>query len=398
MIDFSRTMNLSFWFSWSLSIVIILSSAISVKETNASLSLFIFEKKVIILSFFINFFIVNNRFFNTFIAFLKSSKTIENWITFFATLIIFFAKKEIFENIFFLNCAKFLLIRINSKNKNAIKIDESFLWKEKEEKTTKIEKICRLLKSTKKKSKRFKTSNITEFKNSVAATELSKMKKKFRKSKKRFWLFFSSIWSFFFSIEWSSSSQRKRHQNSNNSSFFDRTQNRAHIVCLRKQKNWTYIQFFFSDNTNRESHRSDCSNYMCFESSWDESRCARSTADIRIRFKRNQITFENSQTFVSYVIANVCVLEHVINVFSWFNNAKHSEEEEKEKEKKEKEKKKKNFSDFLKIEQITKDDEKRDSNDRRKLKEEKKKKELKKRRKNRTKKKMNWKKRREKRW
>ena len=38
--------------------------------------------------------------------------------------------------------------------------------------------------------------------------------------------------------------------------------------------------------------------------------------------------------FVSYVIANVCVFEHVICVVSWFSDAKHSEEEEKEKEKK----------------------------------------------------------------
>ena len=127
MIDFSRTMNLSFWFSWSFSIVTILSSTISAKETNVFLSLFIFEKRVIILSFFINFFIVNNRFFNIFIAFLKSSKTIESWITFFAILTIFFAKAETFEYIFFLNFARFLLIRINSKNRNAIWDDVSSL-------------------------------------------------------------------------------------------------------------------------------------------------------------------------------------------------------------------------------------------------------------------------------
>ena len=181
MLDLSRTINLSFWFSWSFSIVTILSSAISTKKTNAFLSLFIFEKKIIIFSFFIKFFIVNNRFFNIFIAFFKSSKTIENWITFFAILTIFFAKAKTFEYIFFLNFARFLLIRINSKNKNAIKVDVSFLWKEKEKKTTKIEKNCRLLKSTKKKSKRFKASNITEFKNSIAATEFSKTKKKISK-------------------------------------------------------------------------------------------------------------------------------------------------------------------------------------------------------------------------
>ena len=178
MIDLSRTMNLSFWFLWSLSIVTTFSSAISAKETNAFLSLFIFEKRVIILSSFINFFVVNNRFFNTFIVLFKSSKTIESWITFFANLIIFFAKEKTFENIFFLNCARFLLIRINSKDRNAIWDDVSSLWKEEEEKTTKIERICRLLKSTKEESKRFKASDITEFKNSVAATEFSKAKKK----------------------------------------------------------------------------------------------------------------------------------------------------------------------------------------------------------------------------
>ena len=150
MIDFSRTMNLSFWFSWSLSIVITLSSAILAKETNAFLSLFIFEKKVITFLLFINSFIVNNRFFNIFIAFFKSSKTIESWVTFVAILTIFFAKAKTFEYIFFLNCASSLLIRINSKDRNAIKVDKSFLWKEKKEETTKVEKICRLLKSTKK--------------------------------------------------------------------------------------------------------------------------------------------------------------------------------------------------------------------------------------------------------
>ena len=131
MIDFSRTMNLSFWFSWSFSIVTIFSSAISAKETNAFLSLFIFEKRVIILSFFINFFIVNNRFFNIFIVFLKSSKTIESWVTFVAIFATFFSRAEKFEYIFSLKCANFLLIRINSKDRNAIKDDDSSLWKKK---------------------------------------------------------------------------------------------------------------------------------------------------------------------------------------------------------------------------------------------------------------------------
>ena len=158
----------------------------------------------------------------------------------------------------------------------------------------------------------------------------------------------------------------QRHQNSSNSSFFDRTQNRAHIVCFREQKSWTYIQLFFSDSINRKSHRFDCSNYMCFESFWDESRCARSIADIRIRFKRDQITFEISQAFVSYIFANIDVLKHIINVDDCFNSSRHW------KRKKKKKKKKRRFFDFLKIEQITKNDEKRNSDDRRNWKKKKK--------------------------
>ena len=137
MIFRERLKNLSFWFSWSFSTVKTFSSAISAKETNAFFTLFIFEKKVIILSFFINFFIVNNRFFNTFIIFFKSSKTIESWMTFVAILTIFFARSETFECIFFLNCARFLLMRINSKDRNAIWDDVSFRWKKKKKKRRK---------------------------------------------------------------------------------------------------------------------------------------------------------------------------------------------------------------------------------------------------------------------
>ena len=107
-----------------------LSSTISAKETNAFLWLFISEKRVNILSSFINFFIVNNRFFNIFIAFLKSSKAIESWVTFVAIFAIFFSKAKRFKYIFFLKCANSLLIRIYSKDKNAIKNDDSFRWKE----------------------------------------------------------------------------------------------------------------------------------------------------------------------------------------------------------------------------------------------------------------------------
>ena len=184
MIDFSRTMNLFFWFSWSFSIVMTLSSTISARKTNTFFSLFISKKRVNTLSFLINFFIVNNRFFNTFIAFFKSSKTIESWMTFVAILTIFFAKAETFENIFFLNCANFLLIRINSKERKAIKNDDSSLWKKRIEKTTKDERICRLLKSTNEKSKRFRASNMIKFENSVTATEFSKTNEKVSRIKK----------------------------------------------------------------------------------------------------------------------------------------------------------------------------------------------------------------------
>ena len=77
---------------------------------------------------------------------------------------------------------------------------------------------------------------------------------------------------------------------------------------------------------------------------------------------------------VFYVIANVCVFEHVLCVVSWFNSAKHFEEKKKEKEEKKEEKEEKDFN-LSKIEQITRDDERRDSDDRRELKEEEEKKE-----------------------
>ena len=171
----------------------ILSSAISAKETNAFLSLFIFEKRVIILSFFINSFVVNNRFFNIFIVFLKSSKTMKSWITFLTILTIFFAKEKTFEYIFFLNCARFLLIRINSKDKNAIWDDISSRWKKKKKKRRKSKEfvVCW--------NQRKKNRNVSEHQtsqNSRIQTQqqnFRKRKKKFRKSKKQFWLFFLSI-------------------------------------------------------------------------------------------------------------------------------------------------------------------------------------------------------------
>ena len=139
---------------------------------------------------------------------------------------------------------------------------------------------------------------------------------------------------------------------------------------------------------------------MCFESSWDESRYARSTENIRVRFRRNQITFEIWQVFIAYIVTNVCVLEHVINVVNWFSSAKHFEEKKEKNEEEEKEdfwsfenrtkrdkqrktrfkrltktekriikKEEKKDFDLSKIEQITKNDEERDSDNWRELKE-----------------------------
>ena len=253
MIDFSRTMNLFFWFSWSLSIVTILSSTISAKETNAFLSLFIFEEKVIIFSSFINFFVVNNRFFNIFIVFLKSSKAIESWITFFANLTIFFAKEEIFENIFFLNCARSLLIRINSKNRDAIWDDVSSLWKE-EEKTTKVERTCRLLKSTKRKSKRFRTSDIIEFKNSVAATELSRAKKEIsRITETVLTIFFIDLIVFFFDWMIFFIATRATSEFEQFVIFRSNTEQSAHRLFSKTEKLNMHSIFFFKQYKQRVS-------------------------------------------------------------------------------------------------------------------------------------------------
>ena len=194
MIFRERLKNLSFWFSWSLSIVITFSSAISAREANTLFSLFISEEKINIFSLFINFFVVNNRFFSVFIAFLKSSKTIESWVTFVAIFAIFFSRVEKFDYIFSLKCASSLLIQINSKNRDAIRDDDSSLWKERKKETTKEERICRLLlRSTKEKSKRFRTLDIIEFENSVRTTELFEAGKEVSRIRETIWAIFSSI-------------------------------------------------------------------------------------------------------------------------------------------------------------------------------------------------------------
>ena len=65
--------------------------------------------------------------------------------------------------------------------------------KKKKKKTTKDEKACRLLRSTKEKSKRFKASKITEFENSIAATELSKTSERISKIKTVLIIFFIDL-------------------------------------------------------------------------------------------------------------------------------------------------------------------------------------------------------------
>ena len=193
MIFRERLKNLSFWFSWLFSIVTIFSSAISARKTNTSFLLFISEKRADILSFFINFFIVNNRFFNIFTVFLKSSNAIESWMTFVATLTTFFSKAENFEYIFSLNCASSLLMRINSRNKNAIKNDDSFRWKEKKKKRRKTKELV-VFQNQRKKSQNVSTRQTSQ--NSKIQSQqqnFRKRAKKFQKTKTRFWLFFSSI-------------------------------------------------------------------------------------------------------------------------------------------------------------------------------------------------------------
>ena len=172
-----------------------LSSTISARKTNIFLSLFISKKKVNTFSLFISFFIVNNRFFNIFIALFKSSKTIQNWVTFVAILTIFFAKIEIFENIFFLNCANSLLIQINSKERKAIKDDYSFLWKKKKRRRkTKELVVC----WNQRKENRNVLTHQTSRNSRIQSQQQNfrKRTKKFRKSKKQSWLFFSFIWLF----------------------------------------------------------------------------------------------------------------------------------------------------------------------------------------------------------
>ena len=162
-----------------------------------------------------------------------------------------------------------------------------FYEKRKKKETTKDKRICRFSKLTKKESKRFNASNITEFENLVTTTKFSKTSERVSKIRETtLAIFFTHnnffLWlivNFFFLklifsklrkiyiCQWILlTSQRQQNQNQNNSSLLDRTQNRAHLVCFRKQKNWTYVQFSFSNKTNRESHHFDFSNYMCFES------------------------------------------------------------------------------------------------------------------------------------
>ena len=121
--------------------------------------------------------------------------------------------------------------------------------------------------------------------------------------------------------------------------FRSNAEQSAHRLLSRTEK-LNIHSIFFSDSINRKSHHSDFSNYMYYESSLNKSRCERSTANIWIRFKRNQITFEISQTFVFYIFANIDVFKHVINVVDCFNSSKHRKKKKKRKNNKKKRKKK----------------------------------------------------------
>ena len=106
----------------------------------------------------------------------------------------FFFESRKFRKHFFLKCASFLLIRINSKDRKAIKNDDSFLWKEREEKATKDEKFCRLLKSTRRESKRFNALDIMRFENLITAAEFFETSERISEIKDTILtIFFSSI-------------------------------------------------------------------------------------------------------------------------------------------------------------------------------------------------------------
>ena len=183
MIDFSRTMNLSFWFSWLLSIVMIFFiSDFSERSKRFSFAID-FRKESHHFFHFLSTFSSSTIDFSTFSLFFsnhrKRSKT--EWRS--SQFWLFFSRKQRLSNTFFFELRE-ISVDANQFERQKRNLKRCFVsMKREKKKTTKDEKICRLLKSTKEKSKRFSASDITRFENSIAATELSKTGEKVSKIK-----------------------------------------------------------------------------------------------------------------------------------------------------------------------------------------------------------------------
>ena len=313
MIFCERLTNLSFWFSWSFSIVTIFSSASSARKANTLLSLFISKKRVNIFSFLFYFFIVNNRFFNILISLFNSSKTIKSWVTFVAILINFFSRKENSISFFLWNTQIISWFESIWKTEKQLKTTIRF-YEKKKKKNDKRRKNLSFFKINKKEVETFQ--RIKHHK----VREFSQNNKIFRDERKNFenqktsFDYFLCEYNFFFRliinllkleinfvqtskkmniIDYHLRSSRIKSRTIRYFSIENRTQHTS--FAFESKKNWTYIQFFSSNKKNRESRHSDCSNYTCFEQSSNERHYERSTADNHIMSRRNQITFQISQ-------------------------------------------------------------------------------------------------------
>ena len=130
--------------------------------------------------------------------------------------------------------------------------------KRKKEKTTKIERICRLLKLTKEESKRFRTSDITEFKNSIAATKFSKAKKEISKIKKTVLIIFFidliiDLIVFFFDWMIFFIAAKTTLEFEQFAIFRSKTEQRAHRLFSRAEKLNIHSIFFFRQYKQRVS-------------------------------------------------------------------------------------------------------------------------------------------------
>ena len=192
----------------------------------------------------------------------------------------------------------------------------------KKKKTTKIERICRLLKSTKKKSRRFRTSDITEFENSDAATEPPKTKEKVSKIKKTILIIFFidlviDLIVFFFRLNdlFHRNESDIRIRTIRHSSIEHRTERTSFVFESRKIEH-TFNSLFQTVQT--ESLIILTSRIICVASRFKMNHVVRARLQIfesGLNEIRSLSKFHNFR-LVSYVIANVCVLEHVICVVS----------------------------------------------------------------------------------